>query len=221
MTVGDVGAGSGYYTVRLTALLGASGAVIAQDVKRTYLAQLAARLDRYSCSLARIPSLPRTAQHSEAGGKARPSPGRRETLPTPRRQPRFGALCAPRAFATFWACKSACTDDKVNGESCVVHIIRDAVPGLVLVLVLVMAALPAERIAASSTRGRARTAVAYLAGFGSGLLISVFVGTFAGLRRDPQPLSALCLMGSFVGPFFGLASASFHRPRRRRRRLHG
>jgi hypothetical protein len=99
-----------------------------------------------------------------------------------------------------------------------VHIIRDAVPGLVLVLVLAVAALPAERIAGSSTRGRARTAVAYLAGFGSGLITSTLVATFAALRSDPQPLGALTLLGSFVGPFVGLASATFHRSRRRQRR---
>jgi hypothetical protein len=106
----------------------------------------------------------------------------------------------------------------INGQVRVVHIIRDAVPGLVLVLVLAVAALPAERIAGSSTRGRARTAVAYLAGFGSGLFTSALVATFAALRSDPQPLGALTLLGSFVGPFVGLASASFHRPRRRQRR---
>jgi predicted methyltransferase len=46
MTVGDVGAGSGYYTVRLSPLIGASGWVIAQDVTSSYLTQLAARLDQ-------------------------------------------------------------------------------------------------------------------------------------------------------------------------------
>ena len=46
MTVGDIGAGSGYYATRLSPLVGPSGLVIAQDVKRSYLAQLAARLDR-------------------------------------------------------------------------------------------------------------------------------------------------------------------------------
>ena len=97
------------------------------------------------------------------------------------------------------------------------HTIRDAVPGLVLVLVLAMAALPAERIAASSTRGRTRTAVAYLAGFGSGLATSALVATFASLRRDPQSLGALALLGTFVGPFVGLASAWWSHPKRRSR----
>jgi SAM-dependent methyltransferase len=46
MTVGDIGAGNGYYTLRLSPLVSASGTVIAQDVKRSYLAELARRLDR-------------------------------------------------------------------------------------------------------------------------------------------------------------------------------
>jgi hypothetical protein len=120
--------------------------------------------------------------------------------------------------ATFSTLESARTHYEVNGESCVVHIIRDAVPGLVLAFVLAMAALPAERIAASSTRGRARTAVAYLAGFACGVVTGTMVATFAALRRDPQPLSALALFGSFVGPFVGLASAWWSAPKRRGRR---
>ncbi len=54
MTVGDIGAGSGYYTVRLSPLVGASGTVIAQDVQRNYLAQLAARLDRSKLTNVRL-----------------------------------------------------------------------------------------------------------------------------------------------------------------------
>ncbi|MGQ0685659.1 class I SAM-dependent methyltransferase [Bradyrhizobium sp.] len=46
MTVGDVGAGSGYHTVRLSRLVGATGSVIAQDVTRDYLVALARRTER-------------------------------------------------------------------------------------------------------------------------------------------------------------------------------
>ena len=109
--------------------------------------------------------------------------------------------------ATFWARKSVLIARVADREVRVVHIIRDAVPGLVLVFVLAMAALPAERIAASSTRGRARTAVAYLAGFGRWAHYQRVVATFAALRRDPQALGALALLGSFVGPFVGLVRA--------------
>ena len=44
MTVGDIGAGNGYHTVRLAPLLGPDGRVIAQDVTRDYLRQLGQRI---------------------------------------------------------------------------------------------------------------------------------------------------------------------------------
>ncbi|MCK1479426.1 methyltransferase domain-containing protein [Bradyrhizobium sp. 197] len=45
MTVGDIGAGSGYHTVRLSHLVGAAGSVVAQDVTRDYLIELAKRTE--------------------------------------------------------------------------------------------------------------------------------------------------------------------------------
>jgi protein-L-isoaspartate O-methyltransferase len=50
MTVGDIGAGSGYHTVRLSHLLGSGGQVIAQDVIKDYLIQLARRTKRLKLS---------------------------------------------------------------------------------------------------------------------------------------------------------------------------
>src|SRR5215475_9385439 len=46
MTVGDIGAGSGYHTVRLSPLVGPSGSVVAEDVTRDYLIELAGRTER-------------------------------------------------------------------------------------------------------------------------------------------------------------------------------
>jgi SAM-dependent methyltransferase len=46
MTVGDIGAGSGYHTVRLSLLVGPTGSVIAQDITRDYLVELAKRTER-------------------------------------------------------------------------------------------------------------------------------------------------------------------------------
>jgi SAM-dependent methyltransferase len=46
MTVGDIGAGSGYHTVRLSPLVGPTGFVIAEDVTRNYLIELAKRAER-------------------------------------------------------------------------------------------------------------------------------------------------------------------------------
>ena len=45
MTVGDIGAGSGYHTVRLSRLLGPTGSVVAEDVTRDYLMELARRIE--------------------------------------------------------------------------------------------------------------------------------------------------------------------------------
>lgn len=46
MTVGDIGAGSGYHTVRLSSLVGPKGSVVAEDVTRDYLIELASRTER-------------------------------------------------------------------------------------------------------------------------------------------------------------------------------
>lgn len=46
MMVGDIGAGHGYHTVRLSSLLGPTGSVIAEDVTRDYLVELARRVER-------------------------------------------------------------------------------------------------------------------------------------------------------------------------------
>src|SRR5215468_2745535 len=46
MTVGDIGVGSGYHTVRLSPLVGPSGSVVAEDVTRDYLVEFAKRTQR-------------------------------------------------------------------------------------------------------------------------------------------------------------------------------
>jgi ubiquinone/menaquinone biosynthesis C-methylase UbiE len=46
MTVGDIGAGSGYHTVRLSHLVGPTGSVVAEDVTRDYLIELVRRTER-------------------------------------------------------------------------------------------------------------------------------------------------------------------------------
>jgi SAM-dependent methyltransferase len=46
ITVGDIGAGRGYHTVRLSPLLGPKGSVIAEDVTPDYLTELAKRVER-------------------------------------------------------------------------------------------------------------------------------------------------------------------------------
>ena len=46
MTVADIGAGEGYYTVRLAAVVGSEGRVLAQDIDEDALARLADRVER-------------------------------------------------------------------------------------------------------------------------------------------------------------------------------
>jgi SAM-dependent methyltransferase len=46
MTVADIGAGSGYHTVRLSRVVGPSGRVIAQDITPNYLADLRTRVTK-------------------------------------------------------------------------------------------------------------------------------------------------------------------------------
>lgn len=46
MTVADIGAGEGYYTVRLAARVGPKGRVLAQDIDKGALARLGARIER-------------------------------------------------------------------------------------------------------------------------------------------------------------------------------
>lgn len=46
MTVADIGAGEGYYTVRLSERVGAGGRVLAQDIDRAALERLGSRVER-------------------------------------------------------------------------------------------------------------------------------------------------------------------------------
>ena len=46
MTVADIGAGNGYYTVRLAERVGAKGRVLAQDIDRDALSRLGRRIER-------------------------------------------------------------------------------------------------------------------------------------------------------------------------------
>jgi SAM-dependent methyltransferase len=68
MTVGDIGAGSGYYVVRLAPIVGPSGRIIAQDVRSDYLRSLGKRvrdLGLHNVSLALgEPHDPRLPPHS-------------------------------------------------------------------------------------------------------------------------------------------------------------
>ena len=95
---------------------------------------------------------------------------------------------------------------------------RETFPGIALVWITVMAALPAAKIVGRSRHGRARAAVAYLAGFGAGLVMTfALAGIVASMSEDSAELGTLGLLGSFLGPFLGMARASWRRSARRRK----
>ena len=93
---------------------------------------------------------------------------------------------------------------------------EEAIPGLALVWVAVMAAIPAHVIVGQSHGGRARTAIAFLAGFGAGLAMTLGLGVIvASFREDSPDVVPLAIFGAFVGPFIGMARAAWLRPQRR------
>ena len=60
MTVADIGAGEGYYTVRLAERVGGRGRVLAEDIDRDALARLGSRSKPNSSTMSRSSSAPRT-----------------------------------------------------------------------------------------------------------------------------------------------------------------
>jgi hypothetical protein len=89
----------------------------------------------------------------------------------------------------------------------------DILPGVALILVGALSALPAHRIVRHQRRGRARSAIGYLSGFALGLSMSVLLSLKAGAPEEPG------LLAAFFGPFVGMARAKWQRPQRRPRRF--
>ncbi|HWE19515.1 MAG TPA: methyltransferase domain-containing protein [Hyphomicrobiaceae bacterium] len=54
MVVGDIGAGAGYHTVRLSRVVGPSGSVVAQDVREDYLTYLVKRVQKLKLTNVKI-----------------------------------------------------------------------------------------------------------------------------------------------------------------------
>ena len=96
----------------------------------------------------------------------------------------------------------------------------EAIPGFAVVWVALVAALPARAIMLQSRRGRARSAVAYLAGLGAGLVMALVIGIGVGFFKVRIPtLMPLALFAAFAGPFVGLARAVWLRPHSGRSRV--
>jgi hypothetical protein len=92
-----------------------------------------------------------------------------------------------------------------------VRFAADVLPGVTLIFVGALSALPAHRIVRRQRPGRARSAIGYLSGFALGLSTSVLLGLIVGAAKETG------LLAAFFGPFIGMARAKWERPIRRPR----
>jgi hypothetical protein len=96
--------------------------------------------------------------------------------------------------------------------------VAEVLPGLALSLAGLLAAFSPYALLRQAGRGRAREAIAYLAGLAAGLALTVVLAiAFQPLAR-PGAIVEAGLFGAFFGPFAGLLRAKWERPRRRSRR---
>jgi len=92
----------------------------------------------------------------------------------------------------------------------------NVLPGVVLIASGYAAASVAFRIVRQSSRGRARSALAWICGFAIGLLTMLLLPI---ALPAPQPsVSAEGIVGAFVGPFIGILYGRWMRPEKKKRR---
>ena len=97
------------------------------------------------------------------------------------------------------------------------YVASDLLPAVVFWLVAVLAAAPAFIIVRQGKRGRARSAIAYLAGFFAGLAATLALAlTAANLIASESPLFNAGVTAAFLGPFTGIVHAKLRRSARRR-----
>jgi hypothetical protein len=87
-------------------------------------------------------------------------------------------------------------------------------PGLALVVAAVLASLASYSLLKHASRGRARSAIAYLSGLILGLSATIALAPFA----DPATVVGPGVLGAFFGPFLGMVRAKWEGPPKRRRR---
>jgi hypothetical protein len=90
----------------------------------------------------------------------------------------------------------------------------DTSPGLALAMVAFLAAFPPYTLLRKSSRGRARSAVAYLLGLAIGLAATALFAVFLRRAVDPATIIGAGLFGAFFAPFAGMVRAKWERPRR-------
>jgi hypothetical protein len=91
-------------------------------------------------------------------------------------------------------------------------------PGLVLGLTALLAATPPYLTLCQTTRGRARSAIAYLTGLCAGLAGTVVAVATLQATADADAVVAAGLIGSFFAPFAGMLRAKWRRKPRPRRK---
>ena len=97
------------------------------------------------------------------------------------------------------------------------YVASDLLPAMAFWLVAVLAAAPAFGIVRQGKRGRARSAIAYLAGFFVGLAASVGLAlAVAALIATESPVFNAGVTAAFLGPFTGIVHAKLRRNARRR-----
>jgi predicted lysophospholipase L1 biosynthesis ABC-type transport system permease subunit len=97
------------------------------------------------------------------------------------------------------------------------YVASDLLPAIAFWFVVVLAALPAFSIMRQSKRGRARSAIAYLAGFFFGLVATIGLSlALATWVSTPLAVFNAGAAAAFLGPFTGIVHGKLRRAMRRR-----
>jgi CDP-diglyceride synthetase len=100
------------------------------------------------------------------------------------------------------------------------YLASDVLPAIAFWVVALLAVAPAFSIMRQGRRGRARSAIAYLAGFFTGLIASVCISlVLAMLMETPPQTFNAGVAAAFLGPFTGIVHAKLKRAARRRSTL--
>src|SRR5262245_32760458 len=100
------------------------------------------------------------------------------------------------------------------------YVASNLLPAVVFWLVAVLAAVPAYSVVRQGRRGRARSAIAYLAGHFLGLAVTVGLAlAAASLTATEASLFNAGITAAFIGPFTGIVHAKLRRSARRRPKL--
>ena len=100
------------------------------------------------------------------------------------------------------------------------YVESDLLAAVAFWIVALVAAVPAFRIVRQRRRGRARSAIAYLAGFFSGLATAVCLAVAADLLSIAEAaVFNAGVTAAFLAPFTGIVHAKLKRSARRRPKL--